>query len=133
MRTAEITLEGVTYPLCFSLAVMDRFTQRYGSLEGSWKKIEELGQAGDLNAAYEEYFWQLEQLLEGGRRRVELDGGTAPALPDLHKDRNDRFTLGDMRYIQERIAVAIVQGSQREVGAAAPKNGVAAGGAAQSS
>ena len=91
MRTAEITLNGVKYPMCFSMRVVRACNERYGGIE-------------NIESA----------LKDGGVRYERAAGNDAPDAPSLD-DMYDICGLEDFSSLREKISATIVGGSTPSV------------------
>ena len=49
MRTAEITLNGVKYPMCFSMRVVRACNERYGDIENIESALKDGGVAKTMD------------------------------------------------------------------------------------
>lgn len=78
MRTAEITLNGVKYPMCFSLRVTKACEERYGGIENIDAALRETGAGNAIN----EVIWLLRELIGGGVRYSKRMGIETPETPD---------------------------------------------------
>lgn len=101
---------------------MFAFCGRYGDMDKMWPRMQEFRDAGNSAGLFREYLWQLEQLMSAGYFVSSQNNGGAE-LPISAEEMETLLCLGDMPAVQESISTAIVLGSSREVGAAAPKDG----------
>lgn len=144
-RILDFELLGVTYPLCFTLEAAEEFYQRYGDIDGWFKRLSELtrqeetdpdtGQTrvvveGDQIKLLAEILWLLDTLMQAGYERCAWDREEAELPPGLDELRKI-LCIGDIARIRAAIMQTIVLGNQREVGAQAPKNGDGAPSAGQ--
>lgn len=122
MKMVEIQIDKTAYPLCFSLRAVTEFCERYGTLDGCFARIKELSGANNTPELIQEYMWQLSIMLDAGYRIACKDDKEAVKPPETDEFL-DAFGISDLSYIQRKVIEAIGIGSQREVGAAAAKNG----------
>lgn len=121
MRTAEITLAGKTYPLCFSLRSLYAFCDRYGSMNGALQKPAEANESGGTQGMVEEYLWQLLQLMKDGKKHAEMVEAHTEDIPEL-ETLYDLLGIEDLTNIQLKIVEAVNASIGREIGAEPPKN-----------
>ena len=110
MRTAEITLNGVKYPMCFSMRVVRACNERYGGIEN----IESALKDGGVAKTMDEAIWLLHTMIDGGVRYERAPGNGAPDAPTLD-DMYDICGLEDFSSLREKISATIVGGSTPSV------------------
>ena len=110
MRTAEITLNGVKYPMCFSMRVVRACNDRYGGIEN----IESALKDGGVAKTMDEAIWLLHTMIDGGVRYERAAGNDAPDAPSLD-DMYDICGLEDFSSLREKISATIVGGSTPSV------------------
>ena len=109
MRTAEITLNGVKYPMCFSMRVVRACNERYGGIEN----IESALKDGGVAKTMDEAIWLLHTMIDGGVRYERAAGNDAPDAPTLD-DMYDICGLEDFSSLREKNSATIVGGSTPE-------------------
>lgn len=110
MRTAEITLNGVKYPMCFSMRVVRACNERYGGIEN----IESALKDGGVAKTMDEAIWLLHTMIDGGVRYERVAGNDSPDAPTLD-DMYDICGLEDFSSLREKISATIVGGSTPSV------------------
>lgn len=106
MRTAEITLNGVKYPMCFSLRVVRACNERYGGIEN----IESALRDGGAGKTMDEAIWLLHALIDGGVRHARASGEDAPDAPELD-EMLDICGVSDFAGLKDRIMETMTAGS----------------------
>lgn len=146
MRTVDIEIGGHTYPLCLTLWAYGQICDRYESMAGCLRRLDEVAgeferseetgkikviRPEDTPALIEEYLWLLEQLMTGGKQASTDFPGIVPrgqlSLPNREQLRAV-LCPGDIPYVQTTVLLAITAGQAREVGTQSPKNGAGAAG-----
>lgn len=113
MKMARMTVDGVSYPLCFSLRVIKQCTDRYGSVE----KIGEALDTADSMKALDEAIWLLAAMMAAGERyakKHDLPAPPALSVDDLY----DVSDTNDLAAMKDRIFETITDTSAAEVEAA---------------
>lgn len=114
MRTAQMTVDGISYPLCFSIRVIKQCTDRYGGVE----KIGEALDAADPMQALDEAIWLLSVMMAAGERYAKKHD--LPAPPALSaEDLYDYCDISDLAAMKDRIFETITDNSAAEVEATA--------------
>lgn len=121
MRPTTLTLNGVAYPMCFSLRAHTALCEKFGSIDGAFQTIREAGESKDLSGLSERYLWIVELLLKCGQRTAKLDGTETPGPPGAD-ELADRLGVGDLAGLYDKINETIAAGCERQVGALPPKN-----------
>lgn len=136
-RAVDFELRGVTYPLCFTLEAAEAFYQRYGDIDGWFKRLAELTRQeetdpdtgktkvlveGDQIKLLAEVLWLLDTLMQAGYEYCAWDREEAELPPGLDELRK-LICIGDVARIQTAVIQTITLGNQREVGSGPAKNG----------
>ena len=133
LRTVEFELAGVKYPLCFTLAAVEKFYHRYGDIDGWADRLREYSNTGedhpgDTMQLLAEVLWLLDTLMEAGYNHVSQFSGDAETPPGLDELRH-MLCVGDIARVRETVIRSITLGNTREVRTQEPKNGEGAPGA----
>lgn len=121
MRTGEIEIGGVQYPLCFSLRVAQCCAERYGAMDAVAGAIAGAAESGDTMGVLTECLWLLGEMLAAGRRYSALTGVETPE-PPAGDALFDLWGLDDISMLRGKVFGTLAAGSRREVEAAPPKN-----------
>lgn len=140
MTSVEVTLGKYTYPLCYSLGVMKKIEEKFGSTdemleamsfpqepeEGDAVPPEETEtRAVSLMPLISAYVWLLSAMLEAGARKAALDGLDTDT-PPTEAQLLDLLGPEDLVDIQGKLLEAMHIDSARAVEVAPPKKDEAA-------
>lgn len=114
MRTAEITLNNETYPLCYSTAVMMAVEERGETVNGFLQKVDD----GNVTAK----ITLLHDLMCAGHTYAKACGQESPEPPTVEQLKN---TTGpdDFDNIAAALHAAVVGGKTPKVEVQPPKKG----------
>lgn len=132
MTARTVTVCGRSYPLRFSLRVIKRCCERYGSMEGLFavfngdgqqkspeggqQESQESGQQSSMAELVDALVWMLAALLDAGYRYARANGEAAEEPPD-EETLLDVLTLAEI----QRVVLGTISGdSQRTVEAESP-------------
>lgn len=118
MKRIELPVAGKTYPLCFSLRVVQSIGEKFGGVE---QMDTALTGGGDALTALKNCVWMLVQMLEAGAR-YDRGNGAEPAPPPDEDDLLDLFGLDDLADLKGSLMAAIAAGKERTVEAEPGKN-----------
>lgn len=121
MKKVMIPLQGVEYPLCFSLRVVQACGERFNGLENMDQAF---SGAGDPVHTIGDCIWLLSRMLDAGYR-YELGNGAEAKKPPTEDALWDNFSLDDLAELQLHLVEAMNAGKERTVEVEAPKNGEA--------
>lgn len=117
MRTGKIVIDGEEHLLCFSLRVMQKCTEQFGSVE----KIDEALEDDDQWKEFENSIWILAAMMEGADRYAKKKGIQNADLLSI-EDIYDLMDLNELGLIKESIFKTISDGSITTVEVEPPKN-----------
>lgn len=121
MKVIPITLNGVEYPLCMSLAAVERIEEEFGGLEQLMEALTYTN-AGGLTGVIRAAETALGIFLDAGRTYVTMRGETVPPLPDCRL--TDLLGVDDMDF-SGLIGSVVSASTEREVEAEPSKKGEA--------
>lgn len=109
-RTIDITLNGVTYPLCCSLGAVEEIEEKYKTLEA----VIDLMIQGNYKVTLD----ILRIFLKYGAKRAKQFGDEEVTIPD---DIEDMLDLSDFAEISKKITAAIRASQENEIKAESKK------------
>lgn len=121
---AKVTIRGKEFPLCLTVAALDRINEKCGDLSGL---DEILFDGSDISKSYHNTAWLLALLLEEGeknRQVCELFGGTQPELVQVptYEQLCAMTTIYSMICYRTACLKAIEESMTQDIEASYPKN-----------
>ena len=110
MRTGKITVNGKNYLLCFSAKVILSCSDRYGNVDGIWKKLSSDSEAEVLK----ETFWLLSEMMDAGAAYAKLTGVNNPK-PLTEEELLVLVDLSDLANLKAKIFETVSNGNERTV------------------
>lgn len=112
MKKTFVTVAEKEYPVCFSMGAMEKFIERYGSMESAGDVFDDK----DYLKALREIRWMMSVLIEQGCRKEEFETGEKIKYPS---ENQLEFLIGtnDIRRFEETIVEVIKNGNMSEVDA----------------
>lgn len=135
MRTAEIELEGVRYPLCYSTRVVRAAVETFGTMEEFGRQIfalpgedEETGderkKAGGVMETLPARVWLLAREMDAGARYARLNGRESPK-PLTEEELWDLVGGENCAVILQKALDTMLLGNETSTEAESEKNGEA--------
>lgn len=110
MRTGKITVNEKEYLLCFSAKVILSCSNRYGNVDGIWKKLSSDSEAEVLT----ETFWLLSEMMDAGASYAKLTGIDNPK-PLTEEELLVLVDLSDLANLKAKIFETVSNGTERTV------------------
>lgn len=110
MRTGKITVNEKEYLLCFSAKVILSCSNRYGNVDGIWKKLSSDSEAEVLT----ETFWLLSEMMDAGASYAKLTGIDNPK-PLTEEELLVLVDLSDLANMKAKIFETVSNGTERTV------------------
>ena len=110
-RLSEIEINGIKYPLNFSIKAGRLIAEKYGSLEGALKDLDT--DKTDVET-FDKMIFIVETMMEQGQEYMKLSGKESPT--PLSKDEMEVFLdFNDTGYLMSCVVSGTVAGSEQEV------------------
>lgn len=117
MRLEKIELDGVSYPLCYSVRVLMRIQEEYGGMDAFTQALF----PENIMESLEDRIWLLAEEMKAGARYAQRQGETPPE-PLTAAEIMDIVSGLDVSELMNTAITVINSSSERSIDAAPKKN-----------